>query len=97
MKQLFTFRIVYFKESGKFYTESSFKCECGALDSGGPVLTDMFHWLNDAPLWPGLNSDKWNGPIMVEEIETRLPMLIVSKNLGYAAPLEQRVIDVYTK
>lgn len=84
-KDWFTFRIIYFKPSGKYYTETNIsweiRCTGGNVDkpNSGPNMYDVIakiRGLNQpGSALPGLTGD-WNGPIFID-CEEGFPCLIL--------------------
>lgn len=82
VKRKFTFRIVYFKPSGKFYIEK--KVRWTVRDCGTPKrptaymyeATDRIQELRDSGGLPGLCGEGWDGPILVE-CKEGFPVLVM--------------------
>lgn len=81
----FIIRLVYFKPSGKFYTESNYEFESKRqTDGNGPIMSDVVAQVRG---WrdcggqgslPGLSaySDGWDGPILID-CEEGYPCLLM--------------------
>lgn len=77
----FVFRIVYFKETGKMYSEEKYTFNCRSLNGGSPLMYELIDHIRDirdagAPL-PGLTGS-WKGPILVDH-PNGFPHLIMPK------------------
>lgn len=92
-KDWFTFKIVYFKPSGKFYTSQSINWEVRVISNGpghrSPYMADAIDKLrglrdSGGPgALPGLSkeSDGWYGPILID-CEDGFPHLILPAGIN---------------
>lgn len=85
-KKEFTIRIVYFKPSGKFYTEAKATREFRMVGNSHNVcnMSDVTAWirgLRDAggqEALPGLSGSGWDGPILIDS-DDGFPCLIMPR------------------
>lgn len=78
------FKLIYFKESGKYYSEATVEWECRTFD-GGVYMPDVCSKVRqfrkrdqgNVPL-PGLCGG-WDGPILIDT-EFGVPCLIMPEN-----------------
>ncbi len=81
IRKQFEFEVVYFKLSGKFYTEAKFTAIISANEGGGPYMPDAVAkvrgWRDTGgpEALPGLSCDGWPGYILVD-CEDGYPCLI---------------------
>ncbi len=84
----FVFRLVYFKPSGKFYTEATVTWNVKRLlPDGGPLMQDAIAKLRGLiasggqGCMPGLSdqADGWGGPILID-CEQGHPCLLLPEN-----------------
>lgn len=59
-------KVTYFKPSGKYYTSSSFDSFCHEDDFHIGLAVDEILSRRDFGDLPGLESGRWNGPILIE-------------------------------
>lgn len=80
-KQVFTFRVVYFKGSGKFYTETTMTREVRTDGAGAPYMPDVVAYLrglrdcDGEGSLPGL-SGTWAEGFILVDCEQGYPCLI---------------------
>jgi len=78
----FKFRLTYFKESGKYYCDGVLEIECEALD-GRPDIPYMHDVIDKVKIMrkngglPGLQSGKWEDAILISELDSSFPHLVV--------------------
>jgi hypothetical protein len=83
-RRVFTVRLVYFKPSGKLYASAEVTREF-ATTAAGCYMNDVTDWVRRSqggglPL-PGLASDRWGGPILVD-CDEGFPCLILPRAGG---------------
>lgn len=73
-KEPFEIKLTYFKPSGKLYADGSFMCECDSIRSASTAPRSCYMYdaidrvkeLRTEGKLPGLQSGKWEGPILVD-------------------------------